>query len=467
MKEDQAIHNKLKRLETAARSMPPIVDGVMGHVRQMPTPIRRRFPSRQIAAVACTAAVACLVVAIGVWMVGDDHEPVHVASTSSGQSTPQNGEEDLGTLAARPFEHGRGEAEGTGEVDTDYGERVETVPVLPDWASPGERQYGRPPMSITVARSSAIARCTIVKMPEEGNEGFALCKVDRVIYGKLPEEQIRLYLSHARLGATRVFFLSAIPPEADAEVDYSINGCGPIDVGEVHELEQEVAEVVESGDHLTPPDLSGYHLGMYIRASTRIVRAKLRKVGTSAAEWKVLDELEFQPFSEADGRGMQIVDVTTGQGLHGGEPAEGTAEPRPTEPDIVRVGLAAWRLRAETVAGYRAAHEPIGELAMDGPEGGPVTGAEASVTGQADVHEFSGRPTEKEIQQACDRLVADELKVGTKAILLLRPAEEANTYNVVGNFFADPERPEHLDHAWKTIKRIVDSGEYKDTSIHY
>ena len=474
MKEDHAIHNKLKRLETAVRSMPPIVDGVMDHVRQMPTPIQRRFSSRQIAAVACTAAAVCLAVAIGVWTVGDDPEPVNVASTSGSQSTLQNGEEGPGSPAAQPSEYGRGEAEGSGEVDTDYGERVETGPILPDWAARGGTQYGWPLPSIQVARSSAIARCTIVEMPKEGKEGIGLCKVDRVIYGRLPEKQIRLYLSHARLGATRVFYLTAIPPEANADVDYSVYGCGPIDVGKVHEREQEVVEIVAGGDHLTPPDLSGYHLGMYIRASGRIVRAKLRKVAKSAAEWKVLDELKFEPFCEADAPGMRdvalkVADATAGQGPRGGEPAVGAAQPRPLEPGIVHVGLATWRLRAETVAGYRAAHEPMEAIAMDGPVGRPVGGPDLATgrTGRRDAHESSGRPTKKEIQREFDRLVNGELKVGTEAILVLRPGEDANTYSLVGHFFADTKNRGHLDHAWKAIKRVLDSGEYKDTSIHY
>ena len=87
MKKDQAIHNELKRLATVVSSMPPIVDGVMDHVRQMPTPIQRRFSSRRIAAVACTAAAACLMVMTGIWIAAGDHEPVDIVSTSHGEST--------------------------------------------------------------------------------------------------------------------------------------------------------------------------------------------------------------------------------------------------------------------------------------------------------------------------------------------------------------------------------------------
>jgi hypothetical protein len=484
MKEDPAIDDKLKCIETAVSSMPPIVDGVMDHVRQMPTPVRPRFLRPQIVAVACAAAALCLAAAVGVWMVGGDREPISMASRGNRQPTSQYGESHP-DAAARSPERGRQEGESSAEaqppesvrgegavqgvrsgtVGTYHRQPVETVPVLPQWASPGGEQYARPLPSITVARSSAIAICTIVQMPKEGEEGFGVCEVERVIYGKLPEKRIRLYLSHARLGATRVFYLTAIPPEVEAEVDYRVHGSGPIDVGEVGELEQEVVEIVEKGDHLTPPDLSAYHLGMYVRASSRIVRAKLRKVGANEGEWKVLDELEFEPFSEDDAKGMrgarlEVADATAVQGLRGLEPAEGTAELRPSEPGIVRVGLATWRLRAETVAGYRAAHQPETALAMDGPEGGPVTGPEGAP-------EPGSRPTAKEIQQAFDRLVADELKPDTEAILLLRPAQEAETYDVVGNFFADTERPGHLDRAWKTIKRIVDSGKYKGASIHY
>jgi len=206
MKEDQAIHDKLKCIETAVSSMLPIVDGVMDHVRQMPTPNRRRFSSRQLVAVAGAAAAVCLAVAIGVRMVGGDREAVDVASISDGQHAYPRGEEPPESPATQTYEPGRGEeVEGSGEVAGGYGKQTEAVPVLPVWSSSGSTQYGRPLPSIQVARSSVIAICTIVEMPKEGKEGRGVCKVERVIYGKLPEGRIRLYLTHARLGATRVF----------------------------------------------------------------------------------------------------------------------------------------------------------------------------------------------------------------------------------------------------------------------
>ncbi len=160
------------------------------------------------------------------------------------------------------------------------------------------------------------------------------------------------------------------------------------------------------------------------------------------------------------GVALGVADATTGQGPYGAEPPALAGEPRPTEADIVRVGLAAWRLRAETVSGYHAAHQPEAALVTGGPEGGPVTGREVAP-------ESGSRPTAQQIQREFDRLVTAELKPGTEAVLLLRPGREAGTYNVVGNFFADVKNPGRLDHAWQTIKKIVDSGEYKDASIHY
>jgi len=204
-----------------------------------------------------------------------------------------------------------------------------------------------------------IARCTIVEMPREGREGFGLWKVERVIYGKLPVEQIRQNRTHTRLGASRVFCLVAISPEAKAAFDYRVCGVGSIDMGEVQGFEHDVVEIVESGMHLTPPDLSSHSLGLYVGASSRIVRAKLRTVGTSAAEGKVLDELRFQPLSEAETKGINLV-ATASRGSQDEKPADLGAEPRPTEPGIVRVGLEAWRLRAETVAGYHADRDAKG-----------------------------------------------------------------------------------------------------------
>ncbi len=490
MNDDHVLHDTLQQLQTEVTSTPSIVDDVMQRIEQKPMPVRcGRFNRTKVIA-ACTAAAACLAVAIGIWIGADDREPVKVASTGGavaeselaaglqgiveqtdndatglnlGIVKPENSMPDdahalvagldaLGFVAGNvpesrgnnppvPEAHLHGfvpEAHARGLQGTSPG----VLPLLPPWTRHGAMHHGRDPMSIQVAKASLIARCKIVEILEESNSGFAgwglcKCKVERVIYGKLPGKQIGAYLNytHSPVGTSHVFFLFTIPPEANAEVKYFVSG--GVDADEMHEFEQEVVEIVERGDHLTPPNLSSYHLGMYIRASSRIVRAKLRKVGTSAAEWEVLDELEFQPLSEAEAKGMNVADAVGTQGSHDGKPVERAAQPRPTEPGVVRVGLGTWRLRAETVARFRA------------------------------YRDAKRACTEEEIQKQFDRLVTAELKPGTEAILLLRAPKGADTYNLVGNFLPDPKDPGRVDKAWKALTKTIASDEYKDTSIIY
>ena len=44
---------------------------------------------------------------------------------------------------------------------------------------------------------------------------------------------------------------------------------------------------------------------------------------------------------------------------------------------------------------------------------------------------------------------------------MLRAPKGADTYNLVGNLFADPEDRGRLDKAWKALRKTIELGEYK------
>ena len=96
MKDDSLLNDTLQQLQTEVTSTPSIVGDVMQRIEQKPMPVRCRGWSRANVVVACTAAAACLAVAIGVWIVAGGNEPVNVASTRGNRAAVQQGEEGAG-----------------------------------------------------------------------------------------------------------------------------------------------------------------------------------------------------------------------------------------------------------------------------------------------------------------------------------------------------------------------------------
>ncbi len=89
MKDDSVLHDTLQQLQTEVTSTPSIVDDVMRRIEQKPMPARCRGWNRTKVVAVCTAAAACLAVAIGVWIVAGADEPVKVASTRGNQAVVQ------------------------------------------------------------------------------------------------------------------------------------------------------------------------------------------------------------------------------------------------------------------------------------------------------------------------------------------------------------------------------------------
>ncbi len=66
MKDDSVLGDTLQQLQTEVASTPSIVDDVMQRIEHNPMPVRCRAWSRTKVVAVCTAAAACLAVAIGI-----------------------------------------------------------------------------------------------------------------------------------------------------------------------------------------------------------------------------------------------------------------------------------------------------------------------------------------------------------------------------------------------------------------
>ena len=187
------------------------------------------------------------------------------------------------------------------------------------------------------------------------------------------------------------------------------------------DYEKRIVEVIKTGAHLTPRLTPG-GLGPYIRASDKVVRARLTKIGDVSTEWRVAGVLQAAPprvgGSEEQAPRKERVEVHTER-----------------TPTVITVRLDTWRLRAESVINYRAAQDPT----------------QAS--------------TETEVQKELTRLVNAELAPGQEAILFIRPAEKAQgkaTYKLVGILRGDRDKPKHIDQLDKRIREIIEKGEHRN-----
>jgi len=182
--------------------------------------------------------------------------------------------------------------------------------------------------------------------------------------------------------------------------------------------EKEIVEEIKTGAYLRPDTLTGkleaYELGPYTVRSERVVRARLVKIGETSAQWQV--------------SGVLCVAPPPGQ-----EPGRAPAANHPAKvlqaekPATISVDLATWRLRAETIARYRAAQQP----------GTAVK--------------------EEDIQVEYARLLKDELPPGREAILFIRPRkkpEDETVYKLIGILYGDADKANRLDQFDKAIREI-------------
>jgi len=243
-----------------------------------------------------------------------------------------------------------------------------------------------------MARASAIVRARMVQLTADSLH----CDVVRVIYGRVPGSKIRsagLPLATLARGLfrrqygrepardelrTAVIELCEIEAGREAilllgpgrehnglvvapirQICHDCPSSDPLD-----EQERRMIEVLEAGSHLSPPG-DPEDLSAYVRSSEFVVRAELTAVDPRTTHWEV----------------RRVLHV----GRDAGEVA-GRVEPSTT----IAVGLDPWRLRAESIARYRAMRK------------------------QADMLQ------EEDVLRQFVFLLENELPIGREAILMLR-----------------------------------------------
>lgn len=311
-------------------------------------------------------------------------------------------------------------------------------------------------VSLDVARSSAVVRAKMVELTDTQ----LVCKLTRVIYGRIPGEVLQV--DHWGLPSLRIEVaqyrlrreLGREPTDAELKAhevrgsDFTAGGdlilfldqCRQTDVNSssgsssgatvcrclfrwdarnprrpLDAREEEVMKVIETGAHLNPSSPS-----VYLEWSEAAVRAKLTKIGEKSSQWQLKGVLcaTVRATIHPPHRGSFLRPANQ-------EEFEAYAKQMPT---TLSVGLDPWRLRAEAICGYRAVQQP-------------------------------GRPaTEKEIQKEFARLVRTELPPGREAILFIRPQEDAPgkaAWKLVGILRDDPGRPRQIDQLEKRVRQMV------------
>jgi hypothetical protein len=319
--------------------------------------------------------------------------------------------------------------------------QIDTTPILTE-SSGRTVQLRREPLSIRVARASAIVRAEMTALTESQQ---LVCKVTRVIYGRVPGDVLHVEgLRDADVVRTRARLRAKLGRRpTDAEVAAEIPKTTVFEAGRkvilfldqgrkpdeplvwryqgmtfdapprhpLEKTEKEIVETIRSGSYLSP-DLNPADLGPYLRACESVVRATLTKVGKTSALWKV-----------------EAV-------LHIGSPSRGgerDPEQQPP-PATITVGLDTWRLRAESIANYRAAQQ--------------------------------GEPsaTPEEVKREYNRLVASELRTGRQGILFIRSQENAgkkSAFKLIGILQDDPGNGKPIDQTDAKIRQEIKKGDWR------
>ena len=319
--------------------------------------------------------------------------------------------------------------------------QIDTTPVLTE--SSGSIVHMRlESIGVRVARASAVVRAEMMALTESQQ---LVCKVTRVIYGRVPGDVLHLDgLRDGDLAQTRARLraeLGRAPTDAEvtAELPKATSfGIGrkvilfldqgwksdePLvcryqgmiyDVPPRHSLdktEKEIIDTIRSGSYLSP-DINPADLGAYLRSCESVVRATLTKIGDRSTWWTVEAVLHL------------------GSSRMGGRRAPEQQPPPPT----IAVGSDAWRLRAESIANYRAARQ----------EGSSAT--------------------PQEIEQEYDRLMGSELQTGRQAILFIRSQKEAgekSPFKLIGIFHDDPGNGKPIDQTDAKIREEIEKDDWR------
>lgn len=297
-----------------------------------------------------------------------------------------------------------------------------------------------------VSQASAVVRGQMMKLTDT----HLVCKVTRLIYGRNPGDLVHvpLSLSEARTATARRSLERRLHREpTDAEVKayllsffkvgrevilvlgqgrqteagvecpclirWSVSNpqSRPVPREYLDRREKEIFELVKSGKYLVPGPMP-----LRIRASERVVRAKLTKIGQRSTDWQITRVLHVRPAAP---------------GLAAIAPAEGQGTQAQNQGPPATITLDTWRLRAEAIVRYRAAREP----------------------GQAS--------TEKKIQEEFARLVGAELALGREAILFLGPKESAGgkgACKLIGILHGDSDDPDRIEQLEKQVRVAKNSA---------
>jgi len=359
------------------------------------------------------AALAVVAVFVG-WLCGDGVGPT--ANGPGGEELPRRSAEGIAWS------------------------QIDTTPLLTQ-SSGGTRHFRFPSLSEQVARASAIVRAEMMEVNESQQ---LVCKVTRVIYGRVPGDVLHVdgwgkYESGRTRTVRKVMKRRPNDAERMAEI-LTITGFKAgrrvilfLEQGwkpdeplacrhqgilydrpprhPLEEPEKEIVEAIRSGSYLSP-DIEPAALGPYLRACESVVRAELTKISERSTLWQV--EAVF----------------------HLGSPSKGgERDPeQQTPPATIAVRLDTWRLRAESITNYRATQQ--------------------------------GKPsaTPQEVKKEYDRLMENELRIGLQAILFIRSQENAaekSIFKLIGILRDDPANGKPIDRTDAKIREEIKKDDWR------
>jgi hypothetical protein len=301
-----------------------------------------------------------------------------------------------------------------------------------------------------VVGASAVVRVEMMAL----TESQLVCKVTRVIYGRVPGDVLHIEglpgAGHARahlqrkdrdrkltgaqikaeilrmsgfeIGRKAIVFLDqGWKPNEPLVCGYRGMICDGPQANLLEKMEKKIVETVGSGSYLSPTITPG-GLGPYLRACESVVRARLTKIGKRSALWKV--EAVLHVGSPSKGNVGRI--MWYGKG-------ETARDPQPP-PATIAVALDTWRLRAESITNYRA------------------------------LQQGKSSATPQEVKKEYDRLVGSELQVGAEAILLIKFQEDAgeqSTFKLIGILHDDPGNGKPIDQTDAKIRQEIKKGDWR------
>jgi hypothetical protein len=296
-------------------------------------------------------------------------------------------------------------------------------------------------LALQVAGASAIVRARV----REVTGKYLACDVTKVLFGRIEADAILVDPQGVPAGALarpnlrQRLHREPTAAEIDAEVAGALNiqfghdailfldecrktekgtvcrlseaalACGAPAAFSLDDYEKSIIEVIRTGTALK---VQAANLDECVRRAEKVVRAELIHIGDTSAEWKIVSVLYVGPQGRASFRDPAIKSVPSKV---------------PNLPATIRIDLDTWRLRAESLARYRA------------PGASPLQ----APTQQA--HELLAG------------LLREDLAVGQQALLFIKSGpntKETGVYKPVGILAAEPGKPQDLKETEMKIRRM-------------